>query len=267
MRFLTVFYVLLVSLSAFAVDMTPEEQTIRTAYAKLSYAVDLETAIGAVKANPKVTYAQLAQDVAKGSLTFRLTNFSCADISSVANQKYASTFDDIRDGGDVIAITSVTEKVTEGQDRETLMPGARPEWSHGLKGPVPTSTVAQMLPVMEQESGITPLLRYCGYTVTVSFEGRSRTYPADFYFGLDGKVAPGDMVVALGGGTLAELLVKPVYPQALVETAMFGKNSAIREFLETNQRSNATCRHGEACCDLSVLQCGVYSPDLKAGRQ
>jgi hypothetical protein len=49
MRFLTVFYVLLVSLSAFAVDMTPEEQTIRTAYAKLSYAVDLETAIGAVK--------------------------------------------------------------------------------------------------------------------------------------------------------------------------------------------------------------------------
>jgi hypothetical protein len=101
----------------------------------------------------------------------------------------------------------------------------------------------------------------------VDMTPEEQTIRTAYYFGLDGKVAPGDMVVALGGGTLAELLVKPVYPQALVETAMFGKNSAIREFLETNQRSNATCRHGEACCDLSVLQCGVYSPDLKAGRQ
>jgi hypothetical protein len=258
---------------AAAAGMTHEEQTVRTVYAKLSYAVDLETAIRAVRHNPKITCAQLTQEVTKDSLTFNLSDFSIADISSVLDRKYAEVFHDIRDGGNVIDITSVTETFTEenkpGVKTETSMNVAQPRWSIGPRGAVPDLTVAEALPIMERESGISALMRYCTYTVTVAFEGRSRTYQAQFFFGPEGQgeVNPGDMVVALGGGMLQDLLVKPVYPEVLLKTAQYGKNPALREFLEVNQRSNATCKHGEACCDLSALQCGTYSADLKGDPQ
>lgn len=264
---------LLAPVSAIAADnMTHEETVVRTAYAKLSYAVDLETAMRAVRHNPKITYAQLTQEVAKESLTFHLSNFSVADIASVLDQKYSKVFHDIRDGGNVIDIASVAETFTEEKDgvkTETRMDVALPRWSHGPLGPVPDSTVAEMLPAMERESGISALMRYCTYEVTVDFEGRSRTYQAQFYFGPEGQgeAIPGDMVVALGGGTLQELLVKPVYPEVILKTATYGRNPALREFLGVNQRSNATCRPREACCDLSALQCGVNSADLKGGLQ
>jgi hypothetical protein len=272
MRYLAVACLLLTSLSAAVAQMTHEETVVRTAYAKLSYAVDLETAMRAVRHNPKITYAQLAQEVAKESLTFRLSDFSVGDMASVLDRKYSNVFHDIRDGGNVIDIASVAETFTEetdGAKTETRMDLARPRWSRGPLGPVPDSTVAEMLPAMERESGISALVRYCTYTVTVNFEGRSRTYQADFYFGPEGRgqAAPGDMVVALGGGTLQELLLKPVYPEVVLKTATYGRNPALRELLEANQRSNETCRRGEACCDLYALQCGIYSADLKGGLQ
>jgi hypothetical protein len=262
----------LCALSAVAADMTHEETTVRTAYAKLSYAVDLEVAIRAVKANPKITYSQLAQQVGEESLTFHLSDFTVVDIASVANQKYAQVFADIRDGGDVIDITSVTETLTEeanGVKTETSMNVARPRWSKGPLGQVPYGTVAEMLPAMERESGISAIMRYCAYNVTVTFEGRSRTYRAEFYFGPEGsgEVTPGDMVVALGGGTLLELLTKPVYPEVLLKTAVYGSNAAMQQFLWANRNSSASCKSGEACCDLTALHCGVFSADLKRGIQ
>lgn len=267
MRYLVLICTMFATISvAFAAEVSHEETVVRTAYAKLSYAVDLETAYRAAKHNPKLTYAQLTQQVAKESLTFRLSDFSVADIASVANRRYSEVFPDIRDGGDVIDITSVQEKMTE-DGVETDMDVAQPRWSRGPLGDVPDSTVAEMLPIMEKESGIPSMVRYCTYVVTAAFEGRSRTYRAAFYFGPDGQATPADMVVALGGGTLRELLVKRVYPQVLVETRTWGKNAALREFLEAGQRTNASCRPDEACCDLSSLQCGIYGADLKGGRQ
>jgi len=253
--------------------MSQEETIVRTAYAKLSYAVDLETAIRAVKHNPKITYAQLAQEVAKEALTFSLSDFSCNDISSVLDQKYAQVFSDIRDGGDVIDIGSVTETYTDetnpGAITKTSMNVATARWSHGPKGPIPDGTVAELLPVMERSAGVSALVRYCSYVATVTFEGRSRTYRTDFFFGPEGQgeVIPGDMVVALGGGTLFELLTKPVYPQVLLKTPRYSNNSAIREFLNENQHSNASCKRGDACCDLSALHCGVYGADLEGSLQ
>jgi hypothetical protein len=271
MRYIAITCMILASISAASAEMSHEETMVRTAYAKLSYAVDLETAMRAVRHNPKITYAQLAQEVAKESLTFRLSNFSVGDIASLPqNHKYYEFFPDIRDGGDVIDIGNVAETLTEEKDglkTETRMDVAQPRWSHGPLGDLPDLTLAQALPIMEQESGVPSLVRYCTYNVTVTFEGRSRTYRAAFYFGPQWQPDAGDMVVALGGGALPELLVKPVYPQVLVETTMWGKHPAVRAFLEANQRSNETCRSGEACCDLSALQCGIYSADLKGGHQ
>jgi hypothetical protein len=231
----------LCALSASAADMSHEETVVRTAYAKLSYAVDLETAIQAVKHNPNITYAQLTQALAKESLRFHLSDFSCGDFSSILDQKYAKVFSDIRDGGDVIDIVSVTETYTEetkGVITETSMNAAKAHWSKGPRGPVPDGTVAELLPAMERESGISALMRYCSYTVTVNFEGRSRTYRSDFYFGPEGQgeATPGDMVVALGGGTLREFLTKPVYPDVLAKTAFYGNNPVIRQFLAQDPR-------------------------------
>jgi hypothetical protein len=138
MRYLVVACVILASISAAAAEMSHEETMVRTAYAKLSYAVDLETAMRAVRHNPKITYAQLAQEVAKESLTFRLSNFSVGDIASLPqNHKYYEFFPDIRDGGDVIDIGNVAETLTEEKDglknrnsygRSTTTLVARPSW-------------------------------------------------------------------------------------------------------------------------------------------
>ena len=272
MRCLAVIFSLLVPFSAAVAQMTHEETVVRTAYAKLSYAVELETAMRAVRRNPKITYAQLTQEVAKESLTFRLSDFSVGDVAALPqDHKYYEFFPDIRDGGNVVDIGIVTEQLTEevnGVKTSTQMDVANPSWSHGPLMDLPDLTVAEALPIMNRESGLSvPLTRYCTYNVTVTFEGLSRTYRAAFYFGPQGQPDAGDMVVALGGGALSTLLVKPVYPQVLVETAKWGKNPTVRAFLEANQRNKATCIHGEACCDLSALQCGIYSADLKGGLQ
>jgi hypothetical protein len=70
MRYIAVTCVILMSVSMAVAQMTHEETVVRTAYAKLSYAVDLETAMRVVRHNPNITYAQLTQEVAKESLTF-----------------------------------------------------------------------------------------------------------------------------------------------------------------------------------------------------
>jgi hypothetical protein len=89
MRYIAVLCVILISVSMAVAQRTHEETVVRTAYAKLSYAVDLETATRAVRHNPKITYAQLAQEIAKESLTFRLSNFVVGDIVSLPqNHKY-----------------------------------------------------------------------------------------------------------------------------------------------------------------------------------
>jgi hypothetical protein len=253
------------SLAAFAANRSPEETVVRNTYAKLSYAIDLETVYRATLANPQIDPAELAKQVATKSLTFKLSNFVVGDFASIATVKFTSVFPQYPDGR-CIAITSVTERYTENEKTIT-MEAASAKWDdNGPSGYPPDYTVAQMLPVAEREGGVPVLVRYITYVVTATLNGRSRTYKAAFFFGPKLEPSPADTVVGLGGGPLNDFITKPVYPSVLLNTNLWGKSAAARNFLVANQKVKDSCKAGDACCDERTLQCGVYGADI-SGRQ
>jgi hypothetical protein len=146
------------------------------------------------------------------------------------------------------------------------METATAKWGPAPIGRTPDWTVGQMIPELSREMGVSPPLRYCSFTVTVTFAGRSRTYKASFLFGQNGKVAPVDPVVGIDGNNLAYFLLHPVYPDVLLQGTRVSESPAIRSFLSVNQRSGASCKSGDACCDAETLQCGVFSANLVGRR-
>jgi hypothetical protein len=256
------------SLSIAATCMTPEEAAIRNAYAKLSYAVDINTAYRAALGNRNITPAALAKQVAGKRLSFKLGDFTCGNLADIGGEKYLTAFPQYPDGQDVIQISEDTEKYAEGPEdkpNSVTTVTARAEWVTGPIGKAPDWTVAKMIPVAEKESGVSPLVRYCTFSVTATLGDRSRTYQSEFMFGAKGQLVPGDTVVALGGGAMWYFLDHPAYPGVLLETGLWG-NAAVRSFILTNQKTKTSCKKGDACCDVVALQCGVNSADL-GGRQ
>jgi hypothetical protein len=257
-----------------AFETTPEEAVVRNTYAKLSYAVDLNTAYRIVQVNPKISPVELASQVELQGLRFKLSDFTVGNLADVADAKYADAFPPYDgDRQDEIHTAVETDKYGESagvnyQDRGVAasMETATAKWGPAPIGKTPDWSVGQMIPELEREIGVSPLLRFCSFTVTVTLAGRSRTYRASFLFGQNGKVAPVDPVAGIDGNDLAYFLQHSVYPDVLLRGARMSESPAIRGFLDANQRSGASCKSGDACCDAETLQCGVFSADLLGRR-
>jgi hypothetical protein len=251
----------LLLLATFASAATPthEETVVRTAYAKLAYAVDVNTVYSLAIANPTIKPEELNREVEARGLRFQLSNFKVGNLSDISNEKY-DVLGQYPDGQDIIQ-TSTVERVEIGAP--TSMEVASAKWEEGPSSTAPDMTVREMMPAMQSESGIKSLLvRYCTYTVTATLAGRSRTYDASFLFAADGEVVTGDVVAAIGGGPLLHFISHPVYPTVLLKGAL-AKTPAVRNFLEAGQRPESTCVNGEVCCDTAALRCGVPSADLR----
>jgi hypothetical protein len=132
---------------------TPEETTIRNAYAKLSYVVDLESMYRAATANPQITSAELAKIVNDNSLRFTLSNFVVGNLSDITTKKFMAVFPQYPD--DVMIQITAVRSNHEEDGKTTVMDAAAAQWAPGPNGVAPDWTVAQMLPVMEKESGST----------------------------------------------------------------------------------------------------------------
>lgn len=243
-------------------QMTHEEAVVRTAYAKLSYAVDLNTAYQLATSNPKLDSATLRSEILVQGLHFTLSDFVTGKLSDIAQQKYVPTLGQYPDGQDMIsvALSSVTHEDVGGRTAKTDT--ATAHWTKGPNGNPPDLTVGEMMPTLQQESGLLLLDRYCTFTVTASLAGRSRTYRAAFLFAAGGEVATGDVVVGLGGGALSRFISQPVHPDIFLQTSL-GKQPAIHDFLQAGQRQDQSCGSSDACCDLQTLQCGVSSAELR----
>lgn len=242
-----------------------EETIVRTAYAKLAYAVDMNTAYQLVTADPKIDPAKLAAEVETQGLHFQLSNFKIGNLTDadMLNASY-DVLGQYPDGQDIIQTSLSTISVQDGNGPKVTTKTATAQWVPGPSAtPLSDLTVAQMLPIMAKESGIGPLRRYATFTVTATLAGRSRTYRASFLFGDGGKVATADVVSAIGGGPLFEFANScRVHPEIFLKTHV-GRNPAIKNLLTTNQRLDPSCKSGEICCDTVVLHCGVPSADLK----
>ncbi len=262
MRCLAVFCLLLASFSTAVAEMSHEETVVRTAYAKLSYAVDLNTVYRVTQRNRKISASDLAREIENRALRFTLSDFEVGNLADIGDRKYLDLAGQYPDGQDVIHSYPATVNMTEGGPTITSDTAAA-QWGPGQNAVSPVLTVKAMLPIMEQESGISPLVRYCSYTVTVSLGGRSRTYKATFLFGGNNQVAAGDTVVDINGGALEYFLTHPVYPDVLLRTTL-RKNPAVRGFLESNRgTADASCKQGDICCDALSLQCGLPAAEAR----
>jgi hypothetical protein len=137
-RSMTAACVLLASLVAVAADnMTHEETVVRNAYAKLSYAVDLNTAYMIVQANPKINPSELAGQVELKGLRFQLGDFKVGNLADVADAKYSDTFDQYPAGQDVIRTSVATLSYNEVGGATGSMEAATAGWGPGPEGTAP----------------------------------------------------------------------------------------------------------------------------------
>jgi hypothetical protein len=269
MRHLAVLCVMLASLSGALAQMTHEETVVRNTYAKLSYAVDLETAYRAALTNPSITDANLAKVVMQQGLRFSLSGFTAGELSDVLDANFRIRFPQYDDGQEVVHTGVNTDTFSDGGatvSMETLTVKWGPGPTLTGAGELSEYTVKQMIPILQNELGVSPLVRYCSFNVTASLAGRSRTYQATFFFGKNGQAAPLDPVVGGDGNNLEHFFLHPVFPSLLLQTITVGANPVVRNFLTANQKNGPSCKSGDACCDAETLQCGVFSADLE-GRQ
>jgi hypothetical protein len=220
----------LAMLGSTAFAQAVQEQTIiKTAYAKLAYAVAINQAWTKITANADIDSAKLISQVDAEGLHFNLKDFKCGNLADVANAKYLDVFENqnrqsyVETSGSMISSSEVDGPTTRTNTAVAV-------WRNEPHGAPPDWTVKEMLPYLQQESGLTsPLSRYCTYTVTATLASRSETYRAYFLFTAEGEASPGDMG---HGGTLLNFLKQPVSPELFLKGHL-SKNPAASKFLES----------------------------------
>jgi hypothetical protein len=261
------------SLASFSVplvgaDITPEEQTVRTTFAKLVFAIQVKTVESALSSSHSLDRAMLQKALQHNQLQFELSGFSSGDFSEISNRSILD-FISVPRGEAVLSIGGSSFQYKDETGKLTQETSAAlPLWQ---PGPTVTgdfnATMAEVL-AANHEDGV--FERYAALTVKVSFHGQSRQYPALFLFGKDStggeKVLIYDDGVISGGG-LQDMVTVSVYPAVLLETKL-GEDPAVRDWLSANQMPASSCPSdvGKICCDLETLKCGLSAEDLRRPR-
>src|SRR5579863_10193621 len=129
MRYLAVICFMVASLSGALAQMTHEESVVRNTYAKLSYAVDLETAYRAALANPNISASDLEKAVAKNALRFSLSDFTVGELGNILDTNFRARFPQYDgDGQEVIHTRLQTESHSEDGAGPTSMETLTVKW-------------------------------------------------------------------------------------------------------------------------------------------
>jgi hypothetical protein len=254
--------------------MSYEETVVRTTYAKLSYATKIGTihrALTDERRHPSGTSSKphlltriaLDDRMAQDGVLFQLSNFSVGLISDL-KRNYAELVTK-PDGSDVLSITTGGMTFTEDGKETFGVTANGAGWSPGqnLTSEDWNHPAAELLPQSEHGNWFS---RYAAFTVTVQFQGKSRTYNAMFLFGVDDKglgvISAIDTVLS---GAVNYFVNRPVYPATLLKTSLRAK-PVVADWLKSHQVFDATCKPGkeDVCCDLTTLECGVAAQDVNS---
>jgi len=247
--------------------MSPEERQIRMAYAKIVFAIQVQTVEQAVhQKHRKLDTPALNNALENNDLRVTLSNFTVGNISDIVQR-------DIRDlvtmpnGEEILSIanSSATFKEHGKVTDETGL--SIPTWTPGFGGGQPTvsATLAEVLAV-NQPTDV--FQRYAMFNVAVSFQGKSRKYHALVLFGKDANGADKVLVTdTVLGASPQEMMTQPVYPVILLDTSQ-GEVPAVLSWFESRQMPANSCTRSsqsaqDVCCDLSALKCGISSDELK----
>jgi hypothetical protein len=231
-----------------------DEQVVRNAYAKLAYAAQSHTVFVEATKKPNLKSSELAHKLQDNELRFDITKMSRGALSDIASRPF-SEFVTRLDTQPILQIVHNTQTVDENGKRFTTN-FADPHWSHGSQlQDYPDPLVKTVL-----ERG--NFSRYVAATITVRFQGQSRTYRALWFFGSD--IWSADLVVG-AGGVVKDFLTESMFPSVLTDTS-FRSRSVVNDWLNSTQRFESACKTGkqDVCCDSTTMRCGVHSEDLRS---
>ncbi|MGC2697402.1 MAG: hypothetical protein WA738_16570, partial [Candidatus Angelobacter sp.] len=178
------------ALTAMGQQMTHEEQVVRTTYAKLSYADEVRIIMRTMNALPdKFQADERAADKALGSrLEFQLSDFKTGPVSEIEG-RIAAELDGDPPEGDTVGTLLVVPGTFNYTDHSAIGKGAT-EWTVYVdvswnkqpyhRAPADGWPMAAILNLKEMNG---PYDRYATYTVTVTFQSKSRTYSTAVLFG------------------------------------------------------------------------------------
>lgn len=232
-----------------------DEQVVRNAYAKLAYAVQSHTVFVEATKNPNLKLPELAQKLQDNELRFEITEMSSGALSDIASRPF-SDFVTRLDTQSILEITHNTQTVDENGKRFTTY-FADPHWSHGWSHSQDYSDPL-VKTVLEQGN----FSRYVAATITVRFQGQSRTYRALWFFGSD--ILSADLVVG-AGGVVKDFLTESLFPSVLTDTSLRSR-AVVDDWLNSTQHFESACKTGkqDVCCDSTTMRCGVHSEDLRS---
>lgn len=269
MRYIAV--VLLCFSLSLAAQMSHEETVVRTAYAKFSYAVRqgsisrLALEANGHRKNHDPTIAAMTSDqrLAAEEVMFTLKDFVIGNVSDILNRKMS----------DLVTPPQGEVLQTMGADFGFSDSGVDTRWQWldlqwQSASPISPEASALTFPdayrLQWQKEPIGNLVQhYASYTVTVTFQGKTRgPYKAMFFFGRDEK---GNEVIEPEDPTtdLVAALHESLFPDGLLLTKL-RTYPVVANWLSANEMGDSSCSIGkrEICCDLAQMKCGPSRPDV-----
>lgn len=260
--------------------MSHEETVVRTAYARLAYAAQLDVVYHLSsraweQQNPPLVQADMDRDLANGQITFRLSNFvtgNTADIFQKPIGMYVSP-----EPASVLKTTFTGHSIQEGGLKTpSQFFSADLHWSPGNSSASDLQVMVQAITMAAafalEDPSAPPAYetypRYAAFLATVTYMGvTAGPYKALFLFGKDaaGKelIRPMDTTVQIG---LATALGTPLYPKALVETNR-RRLSVIDRWLDATRMEDSCSQwQQDVCCNLEALRCGMTAAMLQTAR-
>ena len=258
--------ILLLLLTPFAKgqqQMSHEEQVVRTTYAKLSYADEIRIIMKTMNALPdKFQANERVADKALGSrLEFQLSDFKTGPVSEIEGRILSELAGTPVEGDTTLLVAPGTFNYTDhsaiGKGRTEWTVYANVSWNkqpfHRAPGDDwPMATVLKM----KEMNG--PYDTYATYTVTVTFEGKSRTYSTAALFGTNADGANIHFLDLISGNMTLDLLTRTD-----MSTAPFSKTDLrdvpfIRKWLNSNRQQACSVKgHGDVCCNPETRKCGI----------
>lgn len=255
-----------IPLAQVSAQMTHEETVVRTTYAKLAYTVNIGEIHQALSKGHDPSLAELESRIAAKQLKFQLSNFTSGPVSSIAKQNYADLVTKPQ-GEDVIDVGLGTynfmeDVLEERAVREASEIGGQASWEAGQDLQANWNVPFEQALADFDAGSQAKYSRYAAYRVTISFEGRSRSYNAMFLFGT-GAVPVLAVDNVTNSSALTRLTDKSVYPAVLLESPI-ARKAGVAGWLKAHQVRDPACRTGqrEACCDPASLTCGVAAGDV-----
>lgn len=265
---------LLVSIAKGQPPMSPEEQVVRTTYARVTFAAQLGMlwhAIELDKGWPGLDDGLALTKAMNEQVRFDLTDFKVGELKDVSTASWSSL---IEGPVDIIFIHFVEMPVgftKNNKTRNFYITYSDAAWKPAALSAIERQeqrtrtslvpTVKEVLRSLHKPNSGGEWKRYASYSVVASLRERSVSYRATFLFSSDGQeVLPLDYATGMG---IAQFVKTAMYPAALVDTA-FREIPLVQSWILSNEiKGCKTSKEPEVCCDSVRGLCGIASEDLQ----